>query len=118
MQLSVLERILRNFTIVLCFLVIAPMTAVGQDLASGPGADTLTTACQKCHGLGPIISQHHDLDGWRTIIAQMISNGAILSDQDADKIASYLATNYGVGQPSGVAPTTSVAPGSNPSVSR
>jgi hypothetical protein len=117
-QLHVSERILRNFAVVLCFLAVAPVTALGQNLAPGPGADTVTQACQKCHGLGPITSQHHDLDAWRTIIAQMISNGAILSDEDADQIAKYLASNYGVQQSSGAAPTASAAPGSTPPESR
>jgi hypothetical protein len=68
---------------------------MAQDLPPGPGADLLSRACQSCHGLDTVMSEKHDVDGWRSVVGSMINNGASLTDQEADTVANYLATNFG-----------------------
>jgi hypothetical protein len=79
---------------------------MAQDLPPGPGADLLSRACQSCHGLDTITSEHHDRDGWRAIVGDMINSGASLSDTEADTVADYLGTNFGMGP----APAASATP--------
>jgi hypothetical protein len=42
-----------------------------------------------------VTAERHDLAGWKAVITDMISNGASLTDAQADQVANYLATNFG-----------------------
>lgn len=97
---------MRLFAVTLCALVAAPVAALGQDLPPGPGADLVQKACQNCHGLDTVTSARNNLDGWRSVVSTMVDNGASLSDQEADQVSNYLATNFGFGPPpaAGAAP--------------
>jgi mono/diheme cytochrome c family protein len=72
-----------------------PMVASAQTLSPGQGADVVEDNCQNCHGLDRIISTHHDADGWREVVADMIGRGASLTDDQEQQIVAYLASHYG-----------------------
>lgn len=71
------------------------MIASAQTLAPGQGADVVEDNCQNCHGLDQITSQHHDADGWRTVVADMIGRGASLTDDQEAQVVAYLTSHYG-----------------------
>lgn len=91
----------------LSLLFIAAGSALAQvTLPEGPGATVITGACQNCHGLDTITSAHHDADGWRATVLNMISRGAEIPDDDQQTVIDYLASHYGpVGSAAPAAPT-------------
>jgi hypothetical protein len=97
----------RLFALTLGVLIAAPAAAMAQDLPPGPGADVVQRACQTCHGLDQVTSVHNSADGWRGVVNEMINNGAVVSDDDAAQIVTYLSTNFGV---SGAAAPAAAAP--------
>src|SRR3569833_790530 len=91
----------------LSFAFVAAGVALAQaTLPEGPGSTVIVGACQNCHGLDTITSAHHDADGWRATVLNMISRGAEIPDDDQQKVIDYLASHYG---PAGTAAPT--APG-------
>lgn len=97
---------LRTRVLLLVCTLMAPASAYAQDLPDGPGADIITRSCQACHGLDQITSTHHDEDGWRSTVTEMVGNGAVLTDQEQVQAVQYLAAHFG---PSG-APMAMPAP--------
>src|SRR5690348_11331427 len=75
----------------------APAPSSASGLPPGPGADLTAMLCQGCHDLDTVTSQRHDLDGWHSVITEMIGNGASLTDSQANQVANYLAGNFGTG---------------------
>lgn len=53
--------------------------------------DVLNTNCATCHSTGRIASAQKDLAGWKANIERMIGKGAILTPEQAELIAAYLA---------------------------
>ena len=96
----------RLFALTLGALIAAPAAAMAQDLPPGPGADVVQRACQTCHGLDQVTSVRNSADGWRGVVNEMVNNGAVVSDADADQIVTYLSTNFGTG----AAPAAAAAP--------
>lgn len=94
---------MRAHLLAACFslLSIAAGAALAQNLPEGPGSAILTNACQNCHGLDVITSVHHDAEGWRSTILDMIGRGAEISDDDQQAVIAYLTAHYG---PAGAAP--------------
>ena len=87
-----------------------PVAALAQNLPAGPGADVVTQVCQGCHDLDTVTSEHHDVEGWHSVLTEMVGYGATLTDAQADQVANYLATNFGNGAaPAAAAPATAPA---------
>ena len=80
-------------------VILLPAAALGQELPPGPGADVVARTCNQCHGLDQITNAKHTADDWRAVIAQMINNGAVLSDDEQDQVVAYLSKNFGFGTP-------------------
>lgn len=82
------------------FLLLAsPALAAEQTvtLKPGPGLDAVEQNCSGCHSLDYVQMNSPFLtaDGWKAEIAKMRGGyGAPVDDEDAGKIAAYLATNY------------------------
>jgi len=90
------ENCLRGiFAVTLCTIAFLPMTAAAQTLAPGQGADVVEDNCQNCHGLDHITNAHHDADGWRAVVSDMIGRGATLTDDQEAQVVAYLASHYG-----------------------
>lgn len=47
--------------------------------------------CTPCHSLDRVIAADKDDMGWRTSVARMRTNGAMLTDAEADEIVKFLA---------------------------
>jgi mono/diheme cytochrome c family protein len=80
--------------------------ASAQTLAPGPGEDVVEDNCQNCHGLDHITSAHHDAAGWQSVVNDMISRGASLTEDQEAQVVAYLAAHYGPSA-SGAAPAPS-----------
>ena len=100
----------RLIALTLGALIAAPAAAMAQDLPPGPGADVVQRACQTCHGLDQVTSVRNSADGWRGVVNEMVNNGAVVSDADADQIVTYLSTNFGTGAPPAAAAGAAPAP--------
>jgi mono/diheme cytochrome c family protein len=53
--------------------------------------NVLNTNCATCHSTGRIASAQKDLASWKANIDRMIGKGAILTPEQAELIATYLA---------------------------
>ena len=89
-------------------------------LPAGPGKELVLKKCTSCHSVQSIISKRNSADDWAQVVSQMIGRGATVSDDDADTIVDYLATNFGPSspKPGASAPSSDTAPSasSSPSV--
>jgi cytochrome c5 len=65
----------------------------------GQGAVILEASCTSCHDLGGLgaFADSYGEAQWRTLIDTMVSYGAVITPEDADTLARYLAVNYGTG---------------------
>ena len=51
-------------------------------------------ACRACHDLGVVTGQRKTRAGWEDTVAQMMSRGLAINDDQADEIVDYLAKTY------------------------
>lgn len=81
-------------------------------LPNGPGKELVEKKCTSCHSVQNIVSKRNSADDWAQVVSQMIGRGATISDDDADTIVDYLATNFGPSspKPSGASPSPNAAP--------
>lgn len=70
------------------------------DLKPGNGMDTVATSCIVCHSVDYIPMQPNGTkEKWTGVVNKMIKvYGAPVSDENAQIIVGYLATNYGTGK--------------------
>jgi hypothetical protein len=88
---------LRTRLLIAASLLLMPVSAFAQDLPPGPGADIISRSCQACHGLDQVTSTHHDEAGWTSTVAEMVGNGAVLTDDEQTQVVKYLTANFGPG---------------------
>lgn len=55
----------------------------------------LERACVKCHALAITTRQRNDKERWSAIVDDMVTRGAVLTDDEIEKIIDYLAKNLG-----------------------
>jgi len=67
----------------------APEGLSAEQLAEAKAV--LNTNCATCHSTGRIANAQKDLAGWKANIDRMIGKGAILTPDQAELIATYLA---------------------------
>src|SRR5262245_41330349 len=63
-------------------------------LPAGPGKDILINKCTLCHDLGRVRSHNVSREEWEETLLTMLSEGAMLSDQDFPVLLNYLARNF------------------------
>ena len=87
---------------IIAFLLIAAAPALAQEsqlrLRDGPGRQLVEANCVMCHSLDyiPMNSPFLDRKGWEASVTKMIKvMGAPIAEADAQKIADYLAGQYG-----------------------
>lgn len=69
-------------------------------LKPGPGSDVTASQCLICHSADYIITQPRDkpFAFWKAEVQKMKKvYGAPIPDEQIDKVAEYLARNYGTG---------------------
>jgi competence protein ComEA len=64
-------------------------------LPNGPGKAVVQKSCTTCHSETVITSERGNADHWSTIVNDMVSRGADLSDDEIDVVVKYLSTNLG-----------------------
>ena len=86
----------------IALLLIAAAPALAQEsqlrLRDGPGRQLVEANCVMCHSLDyiPMNSPFLDRKGWEASVNKMIKvMGAPIAEPDAQKIADYLAGQYG-----------------------
>jgi hypothetical protein len=81
-----------------CFAEEEPQAhAPGIELPEGEGKVLLLAACTRCHDLKglPAYRGYWDSTRWRSMIDNMMKNGATLNPQQAGVLAEYLAQHFG-----------------------
>lgn len=70
--------------------------------ASGDSAATqedpkqlISERCTVCHDISMVTSRHGSSEEWHEIVQRMVSNGADVTEPQADLIANYLARTQG-----------------------
>jgi competence ComEA-like helix-hairpin-helix protein len=67
-------------------------------LPDGPGKVLIKKDCNTCHSSSEITNGGgRSADDWSDVMNSMIDRGAVVSDDDANTIVQYLATNFAPG---------------------
>ena len=59
-----------------------------------PGSDEVTKVCGTCHPATTAASVRLTRDGWQMKIGDMVSRGAMATDEELAAILEYLATHF------------------------
>jgi competence ComEA-like helix-hairpin-helix protein len=85
------------------------LPAPPQSLPEGKGRAEVQRICGTCHGMEGIIKARLSADQWNAVVDEMASRGAQATDDEFDRIVSYLAANFGKSRegepPSAAAPS-------------
>ena len=73
------------------------------------GRAELVRSCNLCHPIMPVLGQQRREPEWRGVVDAMRGRGAVVSDQEAVRIAAYLAKYFAPGMP--VRPGAGIMPG-------
>lgn len=62
----------------------------------GQGKAIVKKSCLSCHAANVIVKKPgRTQDEWADVLSKMVGRGAVISDEDADTLIQYLATNFG-----------------------
>jgi hypothetical protein len=75
-------------------LVVGLASPASGQLPDGPGKDEVVKVCGTCHPATTAASVRLTPDGWQTKIADMVSRGAMATDEELAAILEYLATHF------------------------
>jgi competence ComEA-like helix-hairpin-helix protein len=64
-------------------------------LPPGEGRAIVQQKCISCHALKVVTGKRASRQQWSTIVDQMITRGADLSDDEVDTLLDYMAKNFG-----------------------
>ena len=76
------------------FLSAAAPSHAQSDVPDGPGKAVLQRMCTQCHGLNVITGQRMTKTQWAEQVDDMVSRGAVGTDQDIKQVVDYLATHF------------------------
>jgi mono/diheme cytochrome c family protein len=63
---------------------------------ASPGREALDRACTGCHGLRALEKYNYSSpDGYRDLMLDMVSRGAVVTDEEMEAIVKYLYKTYG-----------------------
>ncbi len=71
----------------------------GPDLPDGTGKPVVQRMCAPCHGLSVVVSTRRSQEEWQSVVANMVSRGAVGSAEDRKQAVDYLSTHFGAAQP-------------------
>jgi len=75
--------------------VFLPAASVqAQDLPDGAGKDLVTKVCTVCHEATRIISKKRTKEEWSDTVDKMAARGAMATDEEFERIVTYLAKNF------------------------
>src|ERR1043165_8085781 len=85
----------------LVFYFAAAAAAAGKASASkdpalppGKGKAIVARTCVNCHALKVVTSKRATKEQWSTLVDQMVSRGADLSDEEIEVVVNYLSKNF------------------------
>ena len=81
------------FTAILCLAFALPSDETA--LPPGEGQAIVQQKCASCHALKVVTGKRASRQQWSTIVDQMVTRGADVSDDDIDPLLDYLARNFG-----------------------
>jgi len=64
-------------------------------LPPGEGKPIVQRACVGCHALKVVTSKRASREQWASMVDQMVTRGADLSDDEIEVVVAYLAKNFG-----------------------
>jgi glucose/arabinose dehydrogenase len=70
-----------------------------ESLPLDEGRDELLRSCNLCHPIMAMLGQQRHEPEWKGVVEAMRGRGAVVTDQDATRIASYLAKYFAPGMP-------------------
>jgi hypothetical protein len=70
-------------------------SAQADPLPEAPDKSLVVAKCTQCHGADQFAAMRQSGDGWDQTISKMQEKGLNLTDEDYEKILSYLTTNLG-----------------------
>jgi cytochrome c5 len=65
-------------------------------LPNGPGKEVLLNTCTMCHDLKRIKFGHRSPEEWEETLSSMLNEGAMLSDDEFNRVHHYLSRNFGI----------------------
>ena len=74
----------------------APTYATQNVLPDAPGRDITVKLCANCHAAETVASVRHTPDGWREVMARMVTAGAKGTEQELETVFQYLSTHFPV----------------------
>ena len=63
-------------------------------LPAGPGRELMIRVCSQCHSPDVAAEQQLDPAGWKSVVDQMASKGAVATDAELDEIVQYLVNAF------------------------
>ncbi len=95
---------MRALSLAAAVVVMSGLTGVAQTasppddehpaLPTGPGRELMIRVCSQCHSPDVAAEQQNDTAGWKTLVDQMASKGAVATDEEFDEIVRYLANAF------------------------
>jgi hypothetical protein len=76
-------------------LLLLSASSSASDLPPGEGKAIVERTCVSCHALKVVTAKRASKEQWSTLVDQMISRGADLSDDEVEIVVDYLAKNFG-----------------------
>jgi aldose sugar dehydrogenase len=68
-------------------------------LPPGEGRDDLIVGCNRCHPIMAMLGQQRTEPEWKGVVDAMRGRGAVMNDQQAARVTSYLAKHFAPGMP-------------------
>ncbi len=90
--------IFRTTCLALLGLTLANSLARAQELPAGPMRDTVQAACTTCHVADQFTTQRRTRPQWAETVNTMIGMGAVVGDNEFDKLVDYLAEHFAPGK--------------------
>ncbi len=81
------------------FLGLALTAQAQSSLPDGPGKAVVERMCTTCHGLNVVTGQRMTKPRWADQVDDMVSRGAVGTDEDVKQVVEYLSRNFGKDQP-------------------
>jgi competence protein ComEA len=77
------------------FILLLLASGPAPTLPPGKGKPIVQRACAGCHALKVVTSKRATQEQWSSIVDQMVTRGADLSDHEIEVVIGYLSTNFG-----------------------
>ena len=87
------SHLFTGLVIAIASLISSASPAFAQ-LPDGPGKDQVVKVCGTCHPPSTAASVRLTRDGWQTKITEMVTRGAMATDEELAAILDYLATHF------------------------